>query len=359
MLSPHGAPGWSRGAARHAAGGVSPDTSQQLLSQMLQQLCRGPWPHGDARSSCPCPEACPSVEQQFHHLSPSPLAPDSALCPGQVAAVPCPAAAAGTASWRHTGWAKGFIYVQSQPAWHSQHGSGLTRRLVPPTSQLSKGGHASPEPPRSQASRRCVAPAPRSWGLPRSVLGLRRQQSLQEREEICGEVLRGERVGEMGTSRAGLGCRGSGDRGWQSPAARRAPLRDLQEPGPRSVPAGGTPKDTGRVALGRTGPGESTERPTCTRCKGKGTRAPFPIPDHAAATPTPAPHCLRGAPSPPERLCPVPCQPPARAHLCLPQPRGHARTWVAVPASTASGSISPASRMGSLGGSGGVPAPAQ
>lgn len=357
MLSPHGAPGWSRGAARHAAGGVSPDTSQQLLSQMLQQLCRAPRPHGDARSSCPCPEACPSVEQQFHHLSPSPLAPGSALCPGQPSH-----AQQLLQEWPRgdtQGGQKGlFMYSHSQPGTASTD-PGSRGASSPPTSQLSKGGHASPEPPRSQASRCCVAPAPRSWGLPRSVLGLRRQQSLQEREEICGEVLRGERVGEMGTSRAGLGCRGSGDRGWQSPAARRAPLRDLQEPGPRSVPAGGTPTDTGRVALGRTGPGESTERPTCTRCKGKGTRAPFPIPDHAAATPTPAPHCLRGAPSPPERLCPVPCQPPARAHPCLPQPRGRALTWVAVPASAASGSISPASRMGSLGGSGGVPAPAQ
>lgn len=169
------------------------------------------------------PRGLPRLEQRFHHLSPSPLAPGSAPWPGQVAGIPCPAAAAGMASWRHTGWAKGFIYVQSQPAWHSQHGSGLTRRLVPPTSQRSQGGRASPEPPRSQACGRCVAPAPRSWGLPRSVLGLRRQQSLQEREEICREVLRGESVGEMGTSRAGLGCRGSGHRGWQSPAARRAP----------------------------------------------------------------------------------------------------------------------------------------
>lgn len=158
------------------AGGVCPDTSRQLLSQMLSPA---------ARCRLRAPQRCwlcvtaPAHAQrdalvQFPQLS-CPLSPSMTAV--HVAPILRPAVAAGMATWRQSEWAKGFIYVQSQYIMYSlsQHGSGLQAPCFHHPFAVQGGTHISLDP----ASRG----RPMVHG---SVLGLLRwEQSLQQREQIC------------------------------------------------------------------------------------------------------------------------------------------------------------------------------
>lgn len=182
-----------------------PDAVQPPRSRVLWSPAPAAQQGGAASVPEPLPMAYPAAEQEFHQfshplLAPNPL-PEPMRWPRHAAPHPMPSSChRNSHTVTHRG-AQGFLYVQLQPPQHVQHSSRLMQEAVRPHHLPDvQGGTPSPQ---LQASGRGVSwgrmapsvPAPGSVGSSGSVLRLWWEQSLQEREQVCGEVLGGAEGG--------------------------------------------------------------------------------------------------------------------------------------------------------------------